>query len=362
MNRRPERPLRPLVLPHVLPHVLLLALTLAACGADAPDSAKDAGAGADAAPVGTQLHVTVPAVGAVHVRFDPPGVVADDGPWDARFSGWDVHTNGGASGPGVGGAFGPLDALACAADAPTLPIVIRDHAGGAFEDWYAYDGTSHALHSRFHVYGVRDEAHAYKVQILSYYGEVAGAPTAAVYRVRWAEVPGGPTKELAAIDATAGGPSATGPSACLDLGSGAVVFHTAAEAATTSDWHLCFRRDAISVNGERGGPRGVRAVDTDGDQRGSETLALVAARTAASEEARFTAARLDDPTLVFRGDRVVSAFTDAWFTRTDPRAPLAACWVVVGHDGSHRYGLLFDRFDGATATSPGAITLHVRQF
>lgn len=339
----------------------LLVLVLTGC-ADAPlptprpDAATDS-----AAPMGTALEVTVPDTGGVHVRFDVPGVVPPDGPWDVHFTGWDVLTNGGASGTGSGGAFGPLDSLACAAEAPTLPIVVRDHAGGAFEDWYAYDGTSHALYSRFHVYGVRDDAHTYKVQILSYYGEVSGAPTGAVYRLRWAELTGSGTKE-ATLDATAGGASGTGPSACLDLGSGAVVLRTAAEAAATKDWHLCFRRDAITVNGERGGPRGVRAVDADGALRPSETLTTVAARTADSEKARFDAQQLSDPALVFRGDRILSAFSDAWATTTEPRAPVAACWVVVGRDGTTRYGLLFDQFSGAGAATPGTVTLHVRRF
>ncbi len=323
----------------------------------APDAATDA----TPAPTGTQLRVTVPDADGVHVRLDVPGVVAADGPWDLNFTGWDILTHGGASGTGSGGAFGPLDALACAAEAPTLPIVVRDHAGGAFEGWYAYDGTSHALYSRFHVYGVRDDAHTYKVQILSYYGEVAGAPTSAVYRLRWAEVPGGSTKETT-VDATGGGASGTGPAACLDLATGAIGLRTAAEAAATKDWHLCFRRDAITVNGERGGPRGVRAVDADAALHASETLASVSARTADSEKARFDAQQLSDPSLVFRGDRILSAFSDAWFTKTDPRTPVAACWVVVGRDGTTRYGLLFDQFSGAGAATPGTVTLHVRRF
>lgn len=352
MNLR-DRALRPLL------------VVVAGC-ADAPPPSSPS-PGADGGPaldgaVASELSVVVPSSGGVDVRLDAPAITGADGPWDVRFSGWDVFTHGGASGGGAGGAFGPLDPRACAADAPTLPIVIRDHAGGAFEDWYAYDGTTHALHSRFHVYGVRDATHTYKVQILSYYGEVAGAPTSAVYRVRWADARGGPTRELATLDATAGGASGAGPSACLDLGTGVVAMHTTLEASTATDWHLCFRRDAITVNGERGGPRGVGAVDADFALREGETLATVSARTADSERPRFDRQALDDPTLVFRGDRVLSAFSDAWFARTVPRAPLSACWVVVGHDGATRYGLLFDHFLGASDASPGTVTLHVRRF
>ncbi|MBC7017941.1 hypothetical protein, partial [Salmonella enterica] len=94
------------------------------------------------------------------------------------------------------------------------------------------------------------------------YGVRDGAPTSALYRVRWAEVTAagsGPVNELADLDGTAGGPQGKpdAKSECLDLGTSARTMLTTAEARASSAWHLCFRRQDISVNGEVGGPRGV---------------------------------------------------------------------------------------------------------
>lgn len=339
---------------------IALSCLLGACAdSTIASSPVDAG-GPDAETGPPPFEVPVTARETTYVALDGPRQVGAKDAWDLAFTGWDVFTNGGASGSGKGGAFGPHAPLVCATDAPAVPIVIRDSPGGAFTDWYAYDSTSHALYSRFHVYGVRDGSRTFKVQILSYYREVAGAPTSAVYRVRYAEL-GGPTRELTNVDATAGGSGGTGPSACVDLGTGTVVRHTQPEAAAANDWHLCFRRDTIAVNGEQGGPRGVVAVDADASETPKETLPVVSARTAATETGRFDAETLADPALVFRGDRVRSAFSDVWFVG-EPRAPASACWVVLGADGVSRFALLFEGFSGATAASPGVVSLRARKF
>jgi len=310
--------------------------------------------------------VSVPERGRVHVKLAGPSVVSPTEAWDLAFEGWDVLTNGGASGGGLGAAFGPADLPACAADVLDAPILRKDVTGGAFRGWYAYDSESHALYSKFHVYGVRDRSRAWKVQVLSYYGEVAGAPTSAVYRVRYAEVSGGgAVVDIGGIDGTAGGSSAPADakSECLDLGTAGKTMLTPSEARASSAWHLCFRRDAISVNGELGGPRGVTAVDLDA-LLATPSFDALAKMTPESERARFDAldaARLSDPSLPWRGDRVVSAFSDRWFVASTPRTPEPGCWIVVGADGASRYGVVFEGFAGATGSSPGVVSMRVRR-
>src|SRR5262249_35710635 len=147
--------------------------------------------------------------------------------------------------------------------APTDVPLFSDKAGGAFIRWYFYSGApDHALFSRFHVFGVKDGDKLYRVQVLGYYGKRDNAPVPALYKIRYAEV-GQPAKEAADLDGTAGGPNGSpdAPTECIDLGTGARTMLTAADARASQAWHLCFRRQDISVNGEVGGPRNVGAID-----------------------------------------------------------------------------------------------------
>jgi len=209
------------------------------------------------------------------------------------------------------------------------------------------------------------------VQILSYYGEIDGAPVSAFYRLRYAEVLKGstsPTVELSNVDGSAGGPtgSADSPSGCLDLASGEQTKLSPTEAAASSDWHLCFRRETIAVNGELGGPRGAVAVDLDSAKTPLETtIASVADRTAESELDHFNAITyemLTDPGLAYRGDRVASIFAGQWVDAGGPSpAPLPATWVVVhAADGEARSLITFPRFEGAGDASPGNVIIQVK--
>lgn len=337
----------------------------------------DGGAdGGDTFTSSSPLAVTVPATGRVFVKLaSPPAVVTPADPktdktWDLAFEGLDVFTNGGPSGPGNAAAFGPNDPIVFLGDtAPMPPFLSADTTGGAFIRWWFYGGAAanHALYTRFHVYGIKDGAKQYKVQVLDYYGLRNGAPTAALYRIRWAEVTAtgvGPTQDVADLDGTAGGTTAnpTVKSECLDLGSGVRTMLTPAEARVSSAWHLCFRREDISVNGEVGGPRGVGAVDLDAASSPNDTLSGVVQKTPESEQAHFdsvnAASLANQP---FRGDRVVSAFGTLWLeTGANPVAPSKSAWLVQGADGTSKYLVGFARFDGATATSPGTIAMRVK--
>lgn len=321
---------------------------------------------------GVELVVPVPATGRVYVKLDPAAVVTPADPktdkgWDIAFEGVDAYTNSGVSGSGQIQSFGPLDSAVFLGDqAPTTPFLIQDKTGGAFLRWYFYDNTNHVLDSRFHVYGVKDGTKTWKVQVLGYYGDRNGAPVSALYRVRYAEVTSGgigPVQDVQGIDGTAGGPSAptTSPSGCLDLGTGAQSQLTPDQALASSAWHICFRRENISVNGGQGGPRNVGAVDFDAAKIATETLSQVNAETPDTEKPRFDA--VDNgpfPGADFRGDGVVSAFTGLWLQKNvTPVAPANNAWYVQVDD-THKYLLGFERFEGATDKAVGTIYMRIK--
>lgn len=336
---------------------------------DAKPAASDAGADAAAFTTGEEVKLTVPESGRVYLKLgSPAGQVSPADPktdkgWDLAFEGLDVYTNSGPSGSGQSRAFGPNDAVVFLSDlAPDVPDVLLtgDKTGGAFIRWYYYEGApNHALHSRFHVFGVKDGDKIYKVQILSYYGERDGAPVSSLYRLRWAEL-GGPTKEAINVDGTA--TAADAPNECLDLATGAKTSLTPAAALASTAWHLCFRRQNISVNGELGGPRNVGAVDLDADKIATEKLTDVLNLTPESEQARFDAVNAQSfANQTFRGDRVVSAFSGLWLEKgVSPPAPAQVAWLVVGADGKSKYLVGFARFEGATDKSPGTIVMRVK--
>jgi hypothetical protein len=245
--------------------------------------------------------------------------------------------------------------------------VTKDRAGGAFLEWYDYDSKSHRLFSRFHVYGVRDGGRLFKVQILSYYGEREGAPVSGLYSIRFAELSSdgaGPTREFSGIDGTAGGASGSveEPSGCVDLGDANFLALAPEEARRSDAWHLCFRRDAVSVNGGEAGPRGVVAVDVHAGETETETIEAVSARTADTELERFDSLHTDTlrhDSLTWTADGVVSAFTGLWLDEeVEPVVPKDLIWLVVGADGVSRHLVRFDSLSpGAT---PGESTLGFR--
>ena len=325
---------------------------------------------------GLELRVPVSAGETSYVSLARPEVVELDGEplvsndWDLAFRGWDVFTNGGVSGGGSGWSFGPTEFyyLYFPDDSIEVPFPIPDRASGAFLGWYAY-GPDHGLYSRFHVYGVRSGDHLYKLQVLGYKGEVQGTAVNALYRVRYAEVAAdgtGPIVDLSNIDATANNNALdpNEPSTCLDLASERQLELTPDEAAESEDWDLCFRRDVITVNGGAGGPRGVEAVNLDAANTEQETVEQVMARTATGELTRLettTHEMLSVPGLDYRGDAVMSAFSQRWYEDGDPRSPvLDKSWLVVGPDGETRYYVVFTDFEGVRADSPGTVVLRVQ--
>jgi len=335
-------------------------------GADAGEDG-----GGDTFDTGDELKIPVPDGKRVYVKLaSPPAIVTPADPktdktWDIAFEGLDVYTNSGPSGPGAAQAFGPLDPIVFIDNAaPDVPFLTGDKSGGAFIRWWFYEGPpNHALYSRWHTYGVKDGDKLYKVQVVTYYGKRDNASVAALYKIRYAEI-GQPMKEAVDLDGTAGGANAVGDPAaeCIDLGTGQRSMLTGADARTSSAWHLCFRRENISVNGELGGPRNVGAVDFNADKTPVEKLDEVVQRTPESEQAAFDAINAQSFVgQTLRGDRVVSAFSGLWTERgVTPPTPSKSAWLVVGGDGKSRYLLGFSRFEGATATSIGTAVMRVK--
>jgi len=323
---------------------------------------------------GMQLKLSVTSDRPTFVELRTPSrlTVAADGhdsiAWDLAFQGRDIFTNGGISGPGNASAFGPLSPPTFLSDtAPDVPVFLQDEAGGAFLGWYEYDGQTHQVLSRFHVYGLRDGARLYKLQVLSYYG--GQDLSVARYRLRYAEVfegRVGPTRELSDIDATAGGskPTPADASACLDLENGQLVPLTLAEAPETDVWHVCLRRDSIAVNGGRSGRRGVEAVDLQALLSPAETVEELQAKTAASELPRFDEVdftTLSAEPLDWATDGVASAFGGRWLeSGSEPPRPAESVWLVVAADGSSNHLLKFESLAGDPGSKAGAATLTLR--
>ncbi|MBX3185289.1 MAG: HmuY family protein [Polyangiaceae bacterium] len=307
-----------------------------------------------------------------YIKLSP--LSASDTPtadWDLLLDGVDIFTNSGASGSGDGGAFGPLTlADYDAGKIPTIPFIMKDQASGAFGDWYLYDGSSHVLYSRFHTYGVRSKGRLYKVQVISYYGEIQSTPLSAVYSIRYAEVTeggSGPVQRIDGIDATAGGPSLKpdSPAACLDLASGEQRLLAPAQYLADISWDICFRRMSISVNGELGGPGSVTAANLDADDE--TPLEVVNRYTADGRLPAFEAVSYQDltqPALEYRGDRIISAFAGYWLTELSPPRVARASWAVVSSglcgEGTCDSQRFLAGFSQDVAEEPNRVTLHVR--
>jgi hypothetical protein len=135
-----------------------------------------------------------------------------------------------------------------------------------------------------------------------------------------------------------------------------------AESKMSMAWHLCFRRDKINVNGELGGPRNTGALDFDAEKTPTETVEMVKAETQASRDMRFDAVNAATfQGKMFRGDRVISAFTDLWIDRTKmPIAPRNAAFLSYAADGKRPFIVGFPKFEDANAQGPGTVVMRVK--
>jgi hypothetical protein len=340
----------------------LLPLLLAGCTSEAAPASSDAGTAGDAAfvrpPGSVPFSVILPTEAPVRLAVAATGISGTDAPetstsWDLRSDGHTLFTNGGASGPGKAAAIGPLEERTFLQDhAPATPL-FSDEISGAFLDWYFYEGApNHVLWSRYHRYVVGRGDRRWLVQVLGYYGTRDGAPQSALYRLRTRElVAGAPTVTYDDLDGTAGGSAGSSdiPSECVSLATGARQLLTPAAMEGRTDVDLCVRRQAIRV------ASGARAADADAAQTAGETLAVVQARTAATEEAPFSDfSNTDGTRLSLLPDGLRSAFSASWL-RPDG-TPDPGVWVLRGANGSSPFFLIFDEVVPARPGSPGRIS------
>ena len=355
---------------------VLWLLAALGCSSESLDAGSPDGAGGSGSAEAGLVTCSVSPDSRTFVELSGPSELEIEGDgskslaWDLALQGRDVFTNGGISGPGNTSVFGPLSAPTFLSDtAPEVPLLLKDRAGGALLDWYDYGGEMHQLFSRYHVYGLRDGARLFKLQILSYYGDVRGAPVSALYRIRYAEVLEtgvGETQELAEIDATSGGNSSDDrqPSACLDLDSQTVTPLTPVEAAESDAWHVCFRRESIAVNGGLSGPRGVEAVDLDGDATATETEEEIQMRTEDSEQPAFDGTDYEALTagsLDWAADGVTTAFARRWLELgSDPAALSDTVWMVVAADGASKYLMKFESLSGDLGNDTATLSVRAK--
>ena len=209
--------------------------------------------------------------------------VTDDN-WDLHVDGWNLFLNGGASGPGNGAGipFRDLDPdltfEQVNREQDILYFLFQDDYGSVLSTWWAYGlRGGHTVYSRFHRYWLHDAGRWWKLQLLSYYELVDAAPQAAHMGFRWQEVlesGNGEVRELT-VDATAGGISAAPDDPLnqfryVNLESGEITRLSDESAATSSEWHIGFRRFYIRLNGGTSGPRGVASYDQDADVEESD--------------------------------------------------------------------------------------------
>jgi hypothetical protein len=195
-------------------HLSLLPIfSLLACTAPTDDGADEGGQDGPAVTeeLGDGAHETVidATDEAAWTYFDfetraavTPAAPDDDDSWDLGALRFNIKSNGGTS--GTGGAMVAIlegtnfDAVTAApadgftADAAAMPGVGGEMAdvepGYAFDNWFAYDQTSHTLApAAGRIYVVRTpEGGHFKVEMLGYYDD-AGTP--GYVRFRWAALP-----------------------------------------------------------------------------------------------------------------------------------------------------------------------------
>lgn len=123
-----------------------------------------------------------------------PAVPATATNWDIAFSNYDIMQNSGPNGSGQCAAFlayseltNPTDIDGFTAQPSGAPL-FSDIPSSAMTDWYNYDGATHTLNSKGNVYIIKTASGLVKMQILSYYTNVAGTRTSGYYTFKWNEL------------------------------------------------------------------------------------------------------------------------------------------------------------------------------
>jgi len=302
--------------------------------------------------------------------LDPAEV--DPANWDLHVDGWNLFLNGGASGAGSGAGipFRDLDPdlqfEEVNREQDILYFLFQDDYGSVLSNWWAYGlRGGHNVYSRFHRYWIHDSGLWWKLQLLSYYQLVDGAPEAAHMGFRWQEVAeagNGDVRELI-VDATAGGISAA-PSDPLnhfkyvDLDLGEVLDHDDDSAAAALDWHIGFRRFYVRLNGGTSGGRGIGSFDVDADivESDAALLEMTAQSTLAQFEALGWADRPSETLLV---EDEITPVLVGWY-RGNPGAGASVDpipYLLSVADDSDRAKMRVTSLEDGSQSSPQSITL-----
>jgi hypothetical protein len=287
--------------------------------------------------------------------------------WDLSLTGYLLQTNSGPSGPGKGAAYGPLldelwDDIRDASVVSHSSAWRTDRVVSPFDGWYLYNRCPEGMHtlaSRYHVYGVEAGGKRYKLQILSYYALVMGAPVSGRISFRYGEV----TAEGSAMLRQVADLDASKEPVYFDLAAGMPVALAEAEAKTSSAWDIAFRRSEVLINGGAAGPKGVRAVDLDAGRMDLEEA--VCGMTEASERPRIDrvdAALLGDAKLRWKASELEDAFQQKWFTydvATHEIGPAEGTWIVRGGDGDSYFKMEVTGIEGASMAEAGKVSLRL---
>lgn len=147
--------------------------------------------------------------------------------------------------------------------------------------------------------------------------------------------------------------------AYVSLQSQAVV--TPADPAGSTEWDIAFNATNVMLNGGQAGPGGVTGYCLCQNSAANPDAATVLAYTAAGESADFSAvtAAMAPAATAFVADELNPAI-DGWYVGTAGAAATVAAdraWLVRLRDGNGYAKLRVVSMVGATAATPGAVTL-----
>lgn len=167
-----------------------------------------------------------------------------------------------------------------------------------------------------------------------------------------------PTAQTALIDATAGGLAATGPYTYFSFSTGQVVALSDADAVTSTDWDIAFKRANVKLNSGISGPKGVVGYFTgnnaeaygpdgsDADDKPDPILSWFQTATAETELPDFEAVtaaqipadtefKMDKLVPAIRGDGTASGW---WFYHGAPTYAVTAVdtnwWIIKSAEGN----------------------------
>ncbi len=308
----------------------LLSLALTACGGGSGSDDTDDDGSSTPEPTPTAAFETtpktwtfaMPSSGSLCYDFDAGAEAScdDSSTWDLQVIGGraaSFRSNGGVTntaGSGAAFAFFDWSNLSTWTNATTEPssntdvssLYTADSASNVFttSSWYAYGVTGstsdHLLYPNYRIYLVNANpadttATTYALQLIGYYGGSSGT-TSGYPSIRWIDRAAPDDVRTATIDA-----SGSDAWVYFDLQNGAVVDLTDEAAATSTAWHIAFKRYELKLNGGSSGSStvaGYLAKTLDGfyDSSGNAIASRFTSTTPADTLADLTANDYTAPT------------------------------------------------------------------